>query len=649
MIPRPLRRLAADLRAHRLLHAVTVLTVALSTLVVGGTLLAGVNAAEALAAWRRETRILVHLRPLAAPEREELERRLRAAEGVAAVRFLPREEAFAELRRHFPNLELLFEPFEDPPLPDAFEVEPREPALAAVERLARALRALPEVEEVAYPRRALEGLQAFLDFLRRGGLLLLGLAILAAVAMVAATTRLVLHARREEIELLRLFGAGWGLLHGRFLLGGLLHGAAGGGLGLGLLRGLFDALLPAAAPLAHAAGLAPRFLSAAEAAGLVAGAAAAGAIGALAPLGRGSRGVPGWLFALAAGLLLAVAVRAAAAEPAGDAAAVDPLQQEAEVLRRGQREMEADLERLRRRETDVAAALDQAARRLAESRRRAAAARAEHEALAHRVRLLQEARSDLEGRLAELKRALAKRLRALYGVHRLGPAASGGALAASPVERQRAEAGLERLLAHDARLLSALAEDAAELAGLQAGIEADSARLAERLAQLAADGSPVLCTCSTIGGLAESSHPNVLRVDRPMAERAVSLGRRIGVAATLQSTIVPTTALLHDAARKADKAVELTEIFIRSAWPFMERGDAEGYAREIAARLAEACAAQTFDVIVLAQASMAVAEPLCADLPCPVLSSPRLGLLAAISACRAHLSDTLSSNARLNS
>jgi len=174
-------------------------------------------------------------------------------------------------------------------------------------------------------------------------------------------------------------------------------------------------------------------------------------------------------------------------------------------------------------------------------------------------------------------------------------------------------------------------------------------RLAERLAQLAADGSPVLCTCSTIGGLAESSHPNVLRVDRPMAERAVSLGRRIGVAATLQSTIVPTTALLHDAARKADKAVELTEIFIRSAWPFMERGDAEGYAREIAARLAEACAAQTFDVIVLAQASMAVAEPLCADLPCPVLSSPRLGLLAAISAYRAHLSDTLSSNARLNS
>jgi len=65
--------------------------------------------------------------------------------------------------------------------------------------------------------------------------------------------------------------------------------------------------------------------------------------------------------------------------------------------------------------------------------------------------------------------------------------------------------------------------------------------------------------------------------------------------------------------------------------------------------LAEACAARAFDVIVLAQASMAAAEPFCADLPCPVLSSPRLGLLAAINAYRAYLSDTLSSNTRLNS
>ncbi|MCS7056257.1 MAG: hypothetical protein NZM18_08835 [Thermoflexales bacterium] len=154
--------------------------------------------------------------------------------------------------------------------------------------------------------------------------------------------------------------------------------------------------------------------------------------------------------------------------------------------------------------------------------------------------------------------------------------------------------------------------------------------------------SLVLCTCSSIGGLAEQTGDRVMRVDRPMAERAVMLGRRIGIAATLQSTLAPTQALIHEVARQAGKPVETVTLFIPSAWSFMARGDADGYAREIAARLAEACAHDHFDVIVLAQASMAVAEPWCSQLPCPVLSSPRLGIEAAVQAHRARLSDSSS-------
>lgn len=159
-------------------------------------------------------------------------------------------------------------------------------------------------------------------------------------------------------------------------------------------------------------------------------------------------------------------------------------------------------------------------------------------------------------------------------------------------------------------------------------------RVDETLSGINDGDSFVLCTCSTIGGLAEAGRPNVLRVDRPMAEKAVSLGTRIGVAATLQSTLEPTTALIRDVAQKAGKPVEITELFLASAWPLMQHGDKDGYAREIASKLAEACAAQTFDVIVLAQASMAVAEPVCAGLPCPVLSSPRLGVEAALARLR---------------
>lgn len=175
-----------------------------------------------------------------------------------------------------------------------------------------------------------------------------------------------------------------------------------------------------------------------------------------------------------------------------------------------------------------------------------------------------------------------------------------------------------------------------------------SARVRSGLTPLLHHSALVLCTCSTIGALAEQISRRVMRVDRPMAERAVSLGRRIGVAATLQSTLAPTQALLHEVAQQAGQPIETIELFIPSAWPFMARGDQVGYAREIAAHLAAACARDRFDVIVLAQASMAVAEPLCAELPCPVLSSPRLGVEAAVRAYRAHLSDTSPSSATLH-
>ncbi len=174
------------------------------------------------------------------------------------------------------------------------------------------------------------------------------------------------------------------------------------------------------------------------------------------------------------------------------------------------------------------------------------------------------------------------------------------------------------------------------------------ARVRAALAPLADPQSFVLCTCSSIGGLAEQAGERVMRVDRPMAERAVSLGRRIAIAATLQSTLAPTQALIQDIARQAGKPRETVALFIPSAWPLIERGDQAGYARAIADRLAEACARDRFDVIVLAQASMAVAEPLCAELPCPVLSSPRLGVEAAARAYRARLSDTSSSLAQSN-
>lgn len=162
------------------------------------------------------------------------------------------------------------------------------------------------------------------------------------------------------------------------------------------------------------------------------------------------------------------------------------------------------------------------------------------------------------------------------------------------------------------------------------GPEAVSAEVSAVLADAAGHGArAVLCTCSTIGAVAETAGAALglpaLRVDRPMAAAAVATGPRIAVLAALESTLAPTEALIDEEALRAGREVGVRTVLVPGAWERFESGDTDGYLSAVAAAAREF---RDADVIVLAQASMApAAEGL--DGGIPVLSSPRLGLLAA--------------------
>lgn len=145
----------------------------------------------------------------------------------------------------------------------------------------------------------------------------------------------------------------------------------------------------------------------------------------------------------------------------------------------------------------------------------------------------------------------------------------------------------------------------------------------------------VVCTCSSIGALAEAAEQAagcpVVRVDRAMAEQAVRTGGRILVAAALASTRAPTEALLHEVAAQQQVEIELIPVDCSAAWQHFEQGDHAAYSAAIAEQLR---AAAPGDVIVLAQASMAGAAQACADLGIPILSSPQPGLNAALACYR---------------
>jgi aspartate/glutamate racemase len=183
----------------------------------------------------------------------------------------------------------------------------------------------------------------------------------------------------------------------------------------------------------------------------------------------------------------------------------------------------------------------------------------------------------------------------------------------------------------DARTGSQTTDQAATRSG---GITTDLAgRVRDRLAELAAGGAGlIVCTCSTIGAVAEASAVGVpvMRADRPMAEAAVATGKRIGVMVTTESTLEPTLDLIRESATRAGAEVTLTAVCATSAWPFFESGELDRYYAEIA----DAARGLTdVDVIVLAQASMTPAADLITGVP--VLTSPRSAVTAAVARSQA--------------
>nr|WP_319473439.1 aspartate/glutamate racemase family protein [uncultured Sphaerochaeta sp.] len=139
----------------------------------------------------------------------------------------------------------------------------------------------------------------------------------------------------------------------------------------------------------------------------------------------------------------------------------------------------------------------------------------------------------------------------------------------------------------------------------------------------------ILNTCSSIGdavyGAREFFPIPIIRIDEPMARRAIELTDSIAVLATLPTTLDPTIRLLQRCAQEAGKSIRTISALAEGAFPAITAGDAETHDRliaETAKRVADSC-----DVILLAQGSMARMEKPLAELTGKtVLSSPRLGV-----------------------
>ena len=147
---------------------------------------------------------------------------------------------------------------------------------------------------------------------------------------------------------------------------------------------------------------------------------------------------------------------------------------------------------------------------------------------------------------------------------------------------------------------------------------------------VSAGADVILNLCSSVGEVADAAQDiarytgiPIVRVDEEMCREAVRQGKRIGVMATLPTTLNPTKNTILRVAREMNKHVELVDALVDGAFG-LDQEQFKALMSEYAGKIAD-----KVDVILFAQGSMAYCEEYIHEKYNKVVfSSPRFGAAA---------------------
>jgi len=137
----------------------------------------------------------------------------------------------------------------------------------------------------------------------------------------------------------------------------------------------------------------------------------------------------------------------------------------------------------------------------------------------------------------------------------------------------------------------------------------------------------IVLMCSTFNRAVEFARPMInvpmLQIDRPMMELAVKTGKKIGLLATLPTTVPSSERLLRVVAEEMGKEIEIKTILSSEAFKELEKGNTERHNEILLEEIDKL--SREVDCICMAQISMSVLESRLTNTRVPVYNSGRTG------------------------
>ncbi len=229
------------------IQLITISTIAVCLLIVGGVTLLGENLGRLAASWGKATHVTVYLEDATGvPRAQKLAEALAKLQGVESTKVVEPREAYQRLRRSLADRADLLDGVEETFLPLSIDVtfKPGVIGMLRAHPVLGKLRAAPGVEEVEIHDGWAERLVRLEAVARQGALFIGFLVVGACLFVIGATIRLGVNARKDAIQIEKLVGATDAFVRAPFLLEGALQGFLGTAVALALLYALYQALAP---------------------------------------------------------------------------------------------------------------------------------------------------------------------------------------------------------------------------------------------------------------------------------------------------------------------------------------------------------------------------------------------------------------------
>jgi cell division transport system permease protein len=225
-----------NLRRNVLVVFAAVVAVLVMLTLVFGTVVLRWSIDQDIGRWDDNVRVIAFLSDdLALEEVDSLQADIQSWSEVEEVIYFSKAEALDEFRELFADQQSLIDVVEEDPsvLPASLRIKPAEAAdyAAITDRLV----VIPGIREVSAADEAIDALVARSSRLRTFAVWIVIVLGAAAVVLIANTIRIAIFARRDEIGIMKLVGAGNWFVRIPFFLEGIIEGVVGAVLAIALV------------------------------------------------------------------------------------------------------------------------------------------------------------------------------------------------------------------------------------------------------------------------------------------------------------------------------------------------------------------------------------------------------------------------------